>query len=109
MPEGLSKAEQEKRLAAVAEAKTRAVEEAKQAEIDAQRRAEEDARRADEQAQREAEEARLAGEKTRRAKAKPAAKSPGLCRLTNLVTNRQAVVPRKKISAGQKRKTSSRR
>ena len=75
MPEGLSKAEQEKRLAAVAEAKTRAVEEAKQAEIDAQRRAEEDARRADEQAQREAEEARLAGEKTRRAKAKPAAKS----------------------------------
>ena len=31
MPEGLSKAEQEKRLAAVAEAKTRAVEEAKQA------------------------------------------------------------------------------
>ena len=74
MPDGLSKAEQEKRLAAVAEAKTRAVEEAKQAEIDAQRRAEEDARRADERAQREAEEARLAGEKTRKAKAKPAAK-----------------------------------
>jgi translation initiation factor IF-2 len=35
VPDGLSKAEQEKRLAAVAEAKVRAVEEAKQAEIDA--------------------------------------------------------------------------
>ncbi|MGB0478254.1 MAG: translation initiation factor IF-2, partial [Parvibaculales bacterium] len=75
MPDGLSKAEQEKRLAAVAEAKTRAVEEAKQAEIDAERRAEEDARRAEERAQREAEEARLAEEKARKAKAKPAAKS----------------------------------
>ena len=69
MPDGLSKAEQEKRLAAVAEAKTRAVEEAKQAEIDAKRRAEEDARRAEEKAQREAEEARRAQGKTRKAKA----------------------------------------
>lgn len=72
MPDGLSKAEQEKRLAAVAEAKTRAVEEAKQAEVDAQRRAEEDARRAEERVQMEAEEARLAEEKARKAKAKPA-------------------------------------
>lgn len=72
MPDGLSKAEQEKRLAAVAEAKTRAVEEAKQAEIDAQRRAEEDARRAEERVQMEAEEARLAEEKAGKAKAKPA-------------------------------------
>ena len=72
MPDGLSKAEQEKRLAAVAEAKTRAVEEAKQAEIDGQRRAEEDARRAEERVQMEAEEARLAEEKARKAKAKPA-------------------------------------
>ena len=72
MPDGLSKAEQEKRLAAVAEAKTRAVEEAKQAEIDAKRRAEEDARRAEEKAQREAEDARRAPEKTRKAKAEPA-------------------------------------
>jgi len=72
MPDGLSKAEQEKRLAAVAEAKTRAVEEAKQAEIDAQRRAEEDARHAEERVQMEAEEARLAEEKARKAKAKPA-------------------------------------
>ena len=53
VPDGLSKAEQEKRLAAVAEAKVRAVEEAKQAEVDAQKRAEE-------QALREVEEARLA-------------------------------------------------
>jgi translation initiation factor IF-2 len=72
MPDGLSKAEQEKRLAAVAEAKTRAVEEAKQAEIDAQRRAEEDVRRAEERVQMEAEEARLAEEKARKPKAKPA-------------------------------------
>ena len=72
MPDGLSKAEQEKRLAAVAEAKTRAVEEAKQAEIDTQRRAEEDARRAEERVQMEAEEARLAEEKAGKAKAKPA-------------------------------------
>ena len=72
MPDGLSKAEQEKRLAAVQEAKTRAVEEAKQAEIDAKRRAEDDARRAEERAQREAEEARRAEEKSRKAKAKPA-------------------------------------
>ncbi|MDA9581640.1 translation initiation factor IF-2 N-terminal domain-containing protein, partial [bacterium] len=75
MPDGLSKAEQEKRLAAVAEAKTRAVEEAKQAEIDTQRRAEEDARRAEERVQMEAEEARLAEEKARKAKAKPAAEA----------------------------------
>jgi translation initiation factor IF-2 len=72
MPDGLSKAEQEKRLAAVAEAKTRAVEEAKQAEIDAQRRAEEDVRRAEERVQMEAEEARLVEEKARKPKAKPA-------------------------------------
>ncbi len=58
LPEGLSKAEQEKRLAAVAEAKHRAVEEEKQAEIDAQLRAEELARL-------EAEEARRADEKPR--------------------------------------------
>jgi len=71
MPDGLSKAEQEKRLAAVAEAKTRAVEEAKQAEIDTKRRAEEDARRAEERVQMEAEEARLAEEKARKVKTKP--------------------------------------
>ncbi|HAT08260.1 MAG TPA: translation initiation factor IF-2, partial [Rhodobiaceae bacterium] len=71
MPDGLSKAEQEKRLAAVAEAKTRAVEEAKQSEIDAKRRAEEDARRAAEKAQHEAEDARRAQGKTRKAKAEP--------------------------------------
>ena len=65
LPAGLSKAEQEKRLAAVAEAKLRAVEEAKQAEEDAKRRAEEDARRAEERAAREAEE-----EARRRADAK---------------------------------------
>ena len=56
MPAGLSKAEQEKRLAAVAEAKLRAVEEAKQAEEEAKRRATEDARRAEERAAKEAEE-----------------------------------------------------
>ncbi len=71
MPDGLSKAEQEKRLAAVAEAKTRAVEEAKQAEIDAKKRAEEEARRADERAQKEAEEARLAEERARKGKTAP--------------------------------------
>ena len=75
MPDGLSKAEQEKRLAAVAEAKTRAVEEAKQAEIDAKRRAEEDARRAEERAQIEAEEARRNEEKARKAKTAPAAEA----------------------------------
>ena len=65
LPAGLSKAEQEKRLAAVAEAKVRAVEEAKQAEEEAKRRAEEDARRAEERASREVEE-----EAKRRADAK---------------------------------------
>ena len=65
VPEGLSKAEHEKRMAAVAEAKVRAVEEAKQAEIDAKRRAEEEARRAEERAAREAEEKRLAEERAR--------------------------------------------
>jgi translation initiation factor IF-2 len=65
-PEGLSKAEHEKRMAAVAKAKVRAVEEAKQAEIEAKRRAEEDARRAEERAAREAEEARLAEERARK-------------------------------------------
>ena len=73
MPDGLSKAEQEKRLAAVAEAKTRAVEEAKQAEIDAKKRAEEDALRAEERAKQEAEEALLSEERARKAKANPKA------------------------------------
>ena len=68
MPAGLSKAEQEKRLAAVAEAKVRAVEEAKQAEEEAQRRVEEDARRAEERAALEAEEARRAEAKQRETK-----------------------------------------
>jgi translation initiation factor IF-2 len=75
LPDGLSKAEQEKRLAAVAEAKTRAVEEAKQAEIDAKRRADEDARRAEERVKMEAEEARLTEEKARKTKTKPAAET----------------------------------
>ena len=72
MPDGLSKAEQEKRLAAVAEAKTRAVEEAKQAEIDAKRHAEEAARRSEERAQLEAEEARRQQEQSKKAKPKSA-------------------------------------
>ena len=72
MPDGLSKAEQEKRLAAVAEAKTRAVEEAKQAEIDAKRHAEEAARRSEERAQVEAEEARRQQEQSKKAKPKSA-------------------------------------
>jgi translation initiation factor IF-2 len=58
VPDGLSKAEHEKRMAAVAESKVRAVEEAKQAEIDAKVRAEEDARLAEQRAAKEAEEAR---------------------------------------------------
>ncbi len=58
VPDGLSKAEQEKRLAAVAEAKVRAVEEAKQAEIDAQKRAEERAIQEAEEARRVEEQAR---------------------------------------------------
>ena len=49
----LSAAEQEKRRAAVAGAKVRAVEEAKQAEIDAARRAEEAAQREEEKKRRE--------------------------------------------------------
>ncbi|MCH1568441.1 MAG: translation initiation factor IF-2 [Alphaproteobacteria bacterium] len=72
MPDGLSKAEQEKRLAAVAEAKTRAVEEAKQAEIDAKRHAEEAARRSEERAQVEAEDARRQQEQSKKAKPKSA-------------------------------------
>lgn len=80
VPEGLSKSEHEKRLAAVAEAKLRAVEEAKQAEIDAKRRAEEEARRAEERAAREAEEARLAEERAKNRasaeKAEPVADVP---------------------------------
>ncbi|MGI9438914.1 MAG: translation initiation factor IF-2, partial [Parvibaculales bacterium] len=67
-----SKAEQEKRLAAVAEAKTRAVEEAKQAEIDAKRHAEEAARRSEERAEVEAEEARRQQEQSKKAKPKSA-------------------------------------
>ena len=58
VPDGLSKAEQEKRLAAVAEAKVRAVEEAKQAEIDAQKRAEERVIQEAEEARRVEEQAR---------------------------------------------------
>jgi len=58
VPDGLSKAEQEKRLAAVAEAKVRAVEEAKQADIDAQKRAEERAIQEAEEARRVEEQAR---------------------------------------------------
>ena len=79
LPDGLSKSEQEKRLAAVAEAKVRAVEEAKQAEEDAKRRAEEDARRAEERARQEAEEAQRAAEKAREQKKsgpKAAAETP---------------------------------
>ena len=68
MPEGLSKAEQDKRLAAVAEAKIRAVEEAKQAEIDDKRRAEEDAKRAEERAALDAEAAKQAEANSRKAK-----------------------------------------
>ena len=60
IPDGLSKAEHDKRMAAVADAKVRAVEEAKQAEIDAKVRAEENARLAEERALQEAEEARRA-------------------------------------------------
>jgi translation initiation factor IF-2 len=74
VPDGLSKAEQEKRLAAVAEAKVRAVEEAKQAEADALKRAEE-------QAVKEAEQARLAEVEAREKKkavkkTTPAAEAP---------------------------------
>jgi translation initiation factor IF-2 len=74
----LSAAEQEKRRAAVAGAKVRAVEEAKQAEIDAARRAEEAAQREEEKKRREAEAAeaeRLAREQQeaeQKASAKPA-------------------------------------
>jgi translation initiation factor IF-2 len=67
MPDGLSKAEQDKRLAAVAEAKIRAVEEAKQAEIDNKRRAEEDAKRAEERATLDAEAAKQAEANSRKA------------------------------------------
>ena len=80
IPDGLSKAEHEKRMAAVADAKVRAVEEAKQAEIDAKARAEEDARLAEERALQEAEEARraeaLAREKKKADKANPADVAP---------------------------------
>jgi translation initiation factor IF-2 len=67
MPDGLSKAEQDKRLVAVAEAKIRAVEEAKQAEIDNKRRAEEDAKRAEERATLDAEAAKQAEANSRKA------------------------------------------
>ena len=67
-------------MAAVADAKVRAVEEAKQAEIDAKARAEEDARLAEERALQEAEEARraeaLAREKKKADKANPADVAP---------------------------------
>mgnify|MGYP006092766433 CR=1 FL=1 len=68
MPDGLSKAEQDKRLAAVAEAKIRAVEEAKQAEIDNKRRAEEDTKRAEERAELDAEASKQAEANSRTAK-----------------------------------------
>ena len=55
--DNLSKTQQDRRQAAVVEAKQRAIEEAKQSEIDARRRAEEDARRAEEEAKKAAEEA----------------------------------------------------
>ena len=50
--DNLSKTQQDRRQAAVIEAKYRAIEEAKQSEIDARRRAEEEARRAEEEAQK---------------------------------------------------------
>ncbi|CAI8412284.1 MAG TPA: translation initiation factor IF-2 [Rhodobiaceae bacterium] len=68
--ENLSKSQQDRRQAAVVEAKQRAIEEAKQSEIDARRQAEEDARRAEEQAQKAAEEASRA-EALAREKKKP--------------------------------------
>ena len=80
IPDGLSKAEHDKRMAAVADAKVRAVEEAKQAEINAKARAEEDARLAEECALQEAEEVRraeaLAREKKKADKANPADVAP---------------------------------
>ena len=94
LPAGLSKAEQEKRLAAVAEAKLRAVEEAKQAEEDAKRRAEEDARRAEERAAREAEE-----EAKRRADAKK----------RELKKSEQAAEPAVPAATGSPKATTPRR
>ena len=94
LPAGLSKAEQEKRLAAVAEAKLRAVEEAKQAEEDAKRRAEEDARRAEERAAREAEE-----EAKRRADAKK----------RELKKSEQAAEPAAPAATGSPKAATSRR
>ncbi len=69
--ENLSKTQQDRRQAAVIEAKHRAIEEAKQSEIDSRRRAEEDARRAEEEAQKAAEAASRA-ESLARDKKKPA-------------------------------------
>jgi translation initiation factor IF-2 len=106
MPDGLSKAEQEKRLAAVAEAKTRAVEEAKQAEIDAKRRAEEDARRAEERAQMEAEETRRNEEKARKTKTAPAAEAtPAADRSVKPVVRRPA--DEEKRRAEEKKRTTA--
>ncbi len=72
--DNLSKTQQDRRQAAVIEAKHRAVEEAKQSEIDSRRRAEEDARRAEEEAQKAAEAASRA-ESLARDKKKPAKQS----------------------------------
>ena len=109
MPDGLSKAEQEKRLAAVQEAKTRAVEEAKQAEIDAKRRAEDDARRAEERAQREAEEARRAEEKSRKAKAKPASEEAPTGDRSAKPASRRAPEDDKRRQEEKKRPTAEKR
>ena len=68
--DNLSKTQQDRRQAAVVEAKQRAIEEAKQSEIDARRRAEEDARRAEEEAKKAADEASRA-EALAREKKKP--------------------------------------
>ena len=72
--DNLSKTQQDRRQAAVIEAKHRAIEEAKQSEIDARRRAEEDARRAEEEAQKAAEAATRA-EALAREKKKPSKQS----------------------------------
>ena len=74
--DNLSKTQQDRRQAAVIEAKHRAVEEAKQSEINSRRRAEEDARRAEEEAQKAAEAASRA-EALAREKKKPAKQESG--------------------------------
>ena len=93
-------------MAAVAEAKTRAVEEAKQAEIDAKRRAEEDARRAEERAQMEAEETRRNEEKARKTKTAPAAEAaPAADRSVKPVVRRPA--DEEKRRAEEKKRTTA--